>query len=325
MLPSAVEREVLAHWPGLLARAGLPEEGWRLTSLAVRDDPAISRASLLGEHPTAGHYTCKVQLRPEMRDAFAAQFARQAEIWDVFPHSERLTLPRPVALHPTAQASLITYIDGRPLSEAMRAADRKTQLQLLAHAGEWLDAYHRCGIKERRLFQPGYTLRHYEGLRAEIRAGSFDPAARGLFLRGIDRLAEIAPEHDRRETVSAVQHGDFHMRNLVFDGTRLAGIDISKTAPAPVGHDIAKILFDFATVLRSAEALPPGEILPEDVRAAFFHGYRLVGPDDPSVGFLIYARILATLQHVPRDRADRSDAKQRTLQRLRPFAKRAFG
>ncbi len=325
MGPNSVEREALAQWPGLLEQAGFPSGGWRLTSLSARDNPAIARASLLAEHPEAGRYTYKFQLRPEARDSFAAHFAKQAELWEAFPHSDSLTLPRPIALHRSAQASLSTHIDGQPFSETMHEADRDTQLQLLGRAGAWLDAYHRCDIDERRNFQPAHTLAYYEGLRAQIREGSLVPAARGLFLRGIDRLAEIAPDFEGRETVSAIQHGDFHMRNLVFDGTRLAGIDISRTTPAPVGHDIAKILLDFTTVLRSAEELSPGEIVPEEVREAFFHGYTLVGPDDPGAGFLIHARLLATLQHIPSERADRSDAKQRTLQRLRPFAKRAFG
>ncbi len=41
------------------------------------------------------------------------------------------------------------------------------------------------------------------------------------------------------------------MRNLIFDGTCLTRINISKNEPAPVGHNIVQMLFDYTTFLRS--------------------------------------------------------------------------
>jgi hypothetical protein len=47
-------------------------------------------------------------------------------------------------------------------------------------------------------------------------------------------------------------------------------------------------------------------------------------PDDPSVQFLPYAKILGSLVSVPQRRNDRSKTKQKTLERLRPIAQVAF-
>ena len=114
------------------------------------------------------------------------------------------------------------------------------------------------------------------------------------------------------------------MRNLIFDGTCLTRINISKNQPAPVGHDIARLLLDYTAILRSSEDLESGQIIPADAIEAFFGGYRLVGPDDQSVQFLPYAKILGSLVSVPQRRNDRSKTKQKTLERLRPIAQVAF-
>ena len=73
------------------------------------------------------------------------------------------------------------------------------------------------------------------------------------------------------------------MRNLIFDGTCLTGINISRNQPAPVGHDIARLLLDYTAILRSSKELENGQIISADAIEAFFRGYRLVGHDDPSV------------------------------------------
>ncbi|WP_157960589.1 aminoglycoside phosphotransferase family protein [Primorskyibacter marinus] len=306
--------------------AGLSRTGWTLTRLSKRDDPTISRISYLAEHKDCGPFTYKFQLRPSEPHGFAAEYAMQSTAFDLFPHSDDLTVPKPVYLDADNQASLMTFIEGRPLSEFMREAsfDRAAQLVFLEHAGRWLDAYHRAGGAETRGFQPQHTVGYYEKLRDQIASGEMKVAAKPLFLKGIDKLAQLAPAFQGRETVSAVQHGDFHMRNLIFDGHRMACIDFSKDQRAPVGFDIGKILLDYTSILRSEVDLRPGQVIPDDAMEAFFRGYMLVGQDDPSVEFLLYARILATLVHVPQKQSDRTDAKQRTLVRLRPIAQKAF-
>jgi hypothetical protein len=117
-------------------------------------------------------------------------------------------------------------------------------------------------------------------------------------LHGVERLSELAAKYSDQPTVSAVQSGDFHMRNLIFDGTCLTRINISKNQPAPMGHDIARLLLDYTAILRSSKDLESGQIIPADANEAFFGGYRLVGPDDPSVQFLPYAKILGSLVSV---------------------------
>ena len=101
------------------------------------------------------------------------------------------------------------------------------------------------------------------------------------------------------------------MRNLIFDGTCLTGLNISKNQPAPMDHDIARLLLDYTAILRSSKELESGQIIPADAIEVFFTSYRLVGPNDPGVQFLPYAKILGSLVNVPQRRNDRSKTNQK--------------
>lgn len=321
---SVLDRQAEENWSALLQSAGLPLAGWRLSRLARRDDPKTAGLTLRATHPEAGDFAYKFQLRPHAPEGFARHHALQQAAFDSFPHCDRFTVPRPVYVDAARQVSLMEYIDGPPVSEMMQAAGSPdAQLQLLARCGAWLNAYHGQQT-EARPFRPAHTLKYYGTLKQKILTGETTVPARALFLRGIDTLSELAPDFAGRPTLAAVQHGDFHLRNLICRNDQIVGIDMSKDQIAPVGYDIAKILLDFTAVFRSGVPLPNDGIVHPETRAAFFEGYTRVGADDPGVAFLLHARILATLFTVPAAPEDRTGAKKRTLRRLRPIAVHAF-
>ena len=167
-------------------------------------------------------------------------------------------------------------------------------------------------------------MNYYHDVVEKNQSGDLKVAAKPLILQGVERLSELAAKYSDQQTISAVQYGDFHMRNLIFDGTCLTGINISKNQLAPVGHDIARLLLDYTAILRSSKELESGQIIPADAIEAFFAGYKLVGPNDPSVQFLPYAKILGSLVSVPKRRNERSKTNQKTLERLRSIAQVAF-
>lgn len=314
-------------WQKLLLQAGLPQDGWSLVQLSKRDIQRLSQVTYLAEHRSGPRYTFRHQQKPVAPDRFTAHFNLQAEAFRQFGHSAENTMPEPVFLDSETQTSLLTHMEGRPLSDMMWKArdDRPAQLALLRRAGAWLDVFHRCQVDEVRVFNPRYTVEYYQDLRDKITSGRAQVAATPLFLQGIDHLAAIASGFEGLKTTSASQHGDFHMRNLIVSDMKVAGIDVSKSAPAPVGYDIAKLLLDYTSVLRGAADLRPCRVVPDDAYGAFFDGYTLVEKSDTGVRFLLFARVLATLARVPQKRMARSSGEQRTLRRLRPIARNAFG
>ena len=225
-----LEKAAHATWPGVLEEAQLPMVGWSYVLLSKHEEKDRARISYLVEHPNHGLFKYRLQLRPRAQAAFAAHYLRLEKASRAFQRTERLSLIKPMCLDIANQASLTTYAEGLPFSEFMRdaAEDHAKQLEMLQLAGEWLDAYHRTKVSETRIFQPKHAVNYYHDLGEKIQSGDLKVAAKPLILHGVERLSELAAKYSDQPTVSAVQYGDFHMRNLIFDGTCLTGINVSK-------------------------------------------------------------------------------------------------
>lgn len=326
MYLTELERSAEQGWESLLTQADLPQQGWSLTQLSKREDAQSARIVYRATHLDGFCYTFKHQLRPPRSEAFQRQFDTHKAVFETFAGSSEHQVPKPIWMDVETQSCLFSYLDGEPLAEPMLRAmtDLPTQMDLLKRAGAWLDSFHRSHLDERRLFQPKYTLRHLRDFRAEIEAGRREVPAKRLFLRGIAHMEAIAPRYEGRQTVSCLQHGDLHMRNLVVSDHSVGGIDFSKMRAAPVGHDIAKFLLDYTRFMRPAQDIAQGQVVPKDAIEAFFDGYKLTGPDDPSVGFLLFSSLMSELKLVPKHRRDRTHGKQRFLEQLRPIARNAY-
>jgi len=326
MFLTELERSAEQGWASLLAQADLPQQGWSLKQLSKRDDGDSARIAYRATHADGFCYTYKHQLRPQKSETFQRQFDSHKAVFETFPGSSEHQVPKPIWMDAETQSCLFSYLDGEPLAEPMLRAmgDLPTQMGLLKRAGEWLDTFHRAHVDERRIFQPKYTLRHLREFRAEIEAGRREVPAKRLFLNGIAHMEAIAPQFEGRQTVSCLQHGDLHMRNLIVSEGSISGIDFGKLHAAPVGHDIAKLLLDYTRFMRPAQDIAVGHVVPQDAIEAFFDGYKLTGPDDPSVGFLLFSSLMSELKLVPKRRQDRTHGKQRFLEQLRPIARNAY-
>jgi len=326
MFLTELEHSAEKAWVSLLNQADLPADGWTLKQLSKRDDPHSARIVYLATQADGGKYIYKHQLRPITSEAVKRQFEVHKRVFDTFPKLPEHQVPEPICLDAETQSCLLSHIDGEPLADPMMRAmnDLPAQMDLLKRAGAWLDSFHRPHLDERRIFQPKFTLRHLREFRASIESGQREVPAKPLILRGIAHMETIAPQFEGQQTVSCLQHGDLHMRNLIVSDQMIGGIDFTKSGAAPVGHDIAKFLLDYTRFMRPAQDISPGHVVPQDAVEAFFDGYKLTGPDDPSVGFLLFSSLMSELKLVPKRRRDRTHGKQRFLEQLRPIARNAY-
>ncbi|MBY6003993.1 aminoglycoside phosphotransferase family protein [Salipiger bermudensis] len=315
-----LEAAALALWPDLAGEMGEDPGLWQAAPLAWREDARVARVLLRLTGPEGRRLVLKHQARPVVPETFAEAIATHMAVQEVWP--EGLPLMRAVDL--ARQACVMDHLEARPLSVLLEDAPLARQAELLRRAGAWLDGFHRALPGETRVFQPKFTVRFLRSVIDDLRAGERDVAEPARFLDCAEALCAMQPRFEGQETMSAQTHGDLHQRNLVLDDSRCWGVDFAGGRVVPVGHDIARLLTDYAILHAPKEAIPEGEVLPPEAQAAFFEGYRIVGPGDPSVQLLLRNRVLAEWWGLPARAAARSRAQARRFTRLMALAERVF-
>lgn len=308
----------LAHWPALARQMGEDPAAWKAAPLSLRNDARVARSVLVLQGPGGRWLVLKHQLRPGADPGFPDAVAAHLEVMAAWPKGA----PALHAVEPAAQALVMDYLAATPLSQLLDEAPVAGQEALLRRAGRWLGGFHSALPGERRVFQPGFTLRYLRGIMSEVASGARQVVAPERFLRCAGALCARQAAYEGRETLTAQTHGDLHLRNLVMDDAQCWGIDFAAGRVVPVGHDIARLLVDYAILHAQKDAIPRGEVLPVGASSAFFEGYQRVASGDPSVGLLLRNRVLAEWWGLPV--TGRSIAQERRLAGLMPLVGRVF-
>lgn len=314
----ALMNEAMAVWPDLAAQAGLIASDWAPSRLAFREDGSVAR--ILVRLDAAGH--APLVLKYESRPVQPAVFADALRVHLAIQDACAGGVPEILSASPERQAVLMTHVPGKPLSVLLDGASLSEQCALLRRAGAWLSRFHEAMKGEPRVFQPKFTLNFLRQVLEEIADGRRTVIEPERFCSAAETLCAAQREYEGHLTQAAVTHGDMHMRNILVGTESVWGIDFAGGRVVPVGHDIGRLLADYA-ILRAPHAqVPVREVLPPAARAAFFEGYRLVGPDDPSVRLLIRHRVLAEWWGLPAMAL--SPAQARRWRGISALAARAF-
>lgn len=299
----------LRHWPGLAAEIGEAPDDWRASVLASRDDARVSRVLLLLRHGDGRALILKHEARPVRPDVFAASMQAHLAAQEGFAEG----VPSLLAFDLETQTAVMTHVPGAPLAVVLEGQPLDRQLPALQMAGGWLARFHRGGLGDERIFQPKHTLRFLREILDELARGDRDIAEGAMFRRVAEALCAKQAAFEGQKTIAAATHGDMHMRNVLIGQDRAWGIDFAGGRIVPVGHDIGRLLADYAILRAPRDAITPGKVLPARAQEAFFAGYDLVQADDPSVRLLIRHRVLAEWWGVPARRDKRSMAAERRL------------
>ncbi|WP_254899002.1 phosphotransferase [Thalassococcus arenae] len=314
----ALTRKAMAVWPALAVQMGERPGEWTPSRLAMREDARVSRILLRLDKSGATPLVLKHEDRPRRPQVFAEAVQAHVAAQEGFPDG----VPAIRAVDLDRQSLVMDYVPGRPLSVVLDGASPQTQSAALRLAGAWLAGFHRGRLGDRRVFQPKFTLGFLDQVLAEISRGERAVSEPDLFRACAESLIGQRAEFEAQQTVAAATHGDMHMRNLLIGSDRAWGVDFAGGRVVPVGHDIGRLLADYA-ILRAPHAdIPVGSVLPPQAEQAFFAGYDLVGPDDPSVRLLVRHRVLAEWWGLPV--SGRSTAQERRWQRLKSLVPRVF-
>ena len=311
--------QAMKLWPELAAQIGIAPEDVQVAPLARRLDARVDMVALRLDRQIGPALVLKLQAKPLDPEGFASAMQGHMYAFDAFPDG----VPELLAVDFETQACVMEFAEGQPLAVVLDGATLEQQADAMKRAGAWLGQYHRATCVETRVFQPKYTLGYLQDVIQEVRNGTRRIVDTERFLACADALCGRQHLFEGRSTKAAQTHGDLHMRNLLM-GPQVKAVDFSAQRVVPVGHDIGRLLSDYA-ILRAPHAdIPPGEVLPIPVRDAFFDSYGLVGPEDPSVQLLIRHRVLAEWWGLPADQQDRSFAQQRRWLGIESLTARVF-
>jgi hypothetical protein len=311
--------QAMKLWPELAAQIGIAPVDVQVTPLARRQDARVDMVALRLDRQIGPALVLKLQAKPLDPEGFANAMQGHMQAFEAFPGG----VPELLAVDFEAQACVMEFAEGQPLAVVLDGATLEQQASAMRRAGAWLGAYHRATYIETRVFQPKYTLGYLQDVTQEVRNGTREVVEPDRFLACAGTLHARKHLFEGRSTIAAQTHGDLHMRNLLM-GPLVKAVDFSAERVVPVGHDIGRLLSDYAILRAPHDDIPPGEVLPILVRDAFFDGYCLIGPEDPSVQLLIRHRVLAEWWGLPADQQDRSVAQQRRWLGIESLAARVF-
>ncbi|WP_433177330.1 phosphotransferase [Actinoallomurus sp. CA-150999] len=139
--------------------------------------------------------------------------------------------PRLVAADPALRAIVITAVPGRSLHGVVHAPDE--QRRIFHGIGALAAAIHRSAPARPTPGKPvllGKLERHLDGARAHLALGDEE------FIRATAKRLTHLPDLDLMPT-----HGDFQLRNLLWDGGTLYVIDFERSEEGPAVRDFVRL------------------------------------------------------------------------------------
>lgn len=310
----------------LLDLSDLPLTGWTITTLSERSDKSVAHIVLHLSHDDHAPLVLKYEARPVELDDFSKRLTEHHAAMGAFAQSAAYRLPRIIAADPVKQAVLMEYIPARPATEKFEAsgADLDRHAHLLSRIGGWVDAFHRARKGPPRPFQTHYTLTHLSRMEEAVSSGWAKIAAPEQFLEAARALRGQAFDFEGKQTIPSVQHADLHLRNVLLNDDVVVGVDFSGGHSAPVGHDLARLLVDYAVLHAPEGSIPKSQVIPPRAMEGFFETYRLIGPEDPAFQMMLRMRLLAEWRGLPGRDEDRSHAQDRRLAGVLRVARGTF-
>ncbi|MEZ4503724.1 MAG: phosphotransferase [Dehalococcoidia bacterium] len=261
--------ELPAHLDAVLARYGLDAprvEG--LIESSTRNDNAIV-ADGGGRRLVLRRFRRNAELE---RVRFQLRFQR---------HLEASGVPVPAILFDREGADLVADADGWPwvLFEFVEGAEYDfSRIEQARAAGELLASVQRAGQVFGEAFRPYELMAPWRRFVAEPRAvadelrATWPEAGLETDLDGFAGRLEVLAGTLTPARLDALPwgwtHGDFHGRNLLYEGDAVAGLlDFDKVEPAPLAMDVGRGIASFGRSRRGAYDVRA------EVAAAFLAGY----------------------------------------------------
>lgn len=306
------EKDISSLWARLASEAGLDPNAYRLSREWLRQELRRAASIRLYENEAGHKVIFKAILRDMAEDAFRETVAFQSQASAAMRGIHRI--PHVLASDAAERCLLMDHATGETIFDLIEAAGEP--LRHLEVAGRWLADFHRTSLEDAEVFRPKPIENRFRRQVEEITSGDKDVVERDHFLRVASHLLSELPSFIRRKSHFARCHGDYNLRNVIQGPTDVWAIDLGRGARKPIGCDIAQALIHYTSTLANLDNLRPGEIVPRPAIRAFFRGYDVTKPNDPSVQVWLRAQFLRSWMHIPVRAMDRNWAQYQKSQRF---------
>ena len=254
---------------------------------------------------------------------FQTQIMAQLYAADIMQGQETCSVPEILAADLERRAFLMEEVRGDTVAELL--SQGRNPNNMLRRSGGWMSTFHQASFSEDRIYQPRFMRDHIVRLLQQVQDGEKEIADFDEFELYAKIVMWNAERYENKRTKSSRTHGDMHLRNLILGNKgRSWGLDFTTERNAPVGHDIARFLVEYATTQLEPSNYVAGHVVPPDVLNVFFRGYDFVGADDPSVQYLLKVRLLMDWAGQPADPSARSVKREVRLHNLKAITKLAL-
>lgn len=300
-------------------RAGLNVEGYEVGADWIKNDRNRLHIVQRYDSSASASVILKYAQRPEDKESFARILDAHHAAHQALSGSDVNAVPEILAEDREAQAYLMQHVAGDTFLNLCRTEE--DHRVLLRKAGSWMAAFHGGTFRQKRAFQPRFMVRHMGKLARQMRNGERRIAGQAEFTPYADRIGEHADAAEGYLGTIAAKHGDLNAHNILISSETTAAFDFLGADDAPVAYDIARFLQSYTQSVGDLDDLAKGSAVPKTAWDAFFEGYDLVKPDDPTVVFLTKVQVLTDWNRM-QDKTSFSSIMR--LERIKEIARQAF-
>jgi len=295
-----------AVWAQVAPDLGFGNSDHQLHLVRARLRDAHQRVVLLAQgQGGAPDLILKHSLSGQQQNHFDNGVAAHQRAYDAFADAKGLYVPQMMLVDHATQFMVMEAASGQTAHD-MIADDSTKREAVLRACGAWMGHWHRMTYERDNPVNPNVMHRTLRGLRDAVETREKQVVGRRAFLECAARVADLAEDARGQLTKLAATHGDMNLRNFIIGPQGTYGIDFGAIHTAPIGHDLARFIANFANFFYPLDARDGDAAWLEADLDAFFAGYGAAGRDDPAFRYLLRMQVIKDWASIPKDQDARN-------------------
>lgn len=290
-----------ARWTQAAPQLGFGPNDHKLHLVRARMNDQHQRVVVLAQgQGGAPDLIVKHSLSGQAQRHFDNGVAAHRRAVDVFSNVDLVHVPALLHVDPDIQFIVMEAAKGQTAHDLL-AEHGDVRATVLQACGAWMGHWHRSTFERPNPINPNTMQKTLKSLRDSVADHKRPVVGRRAFLACADVVFDMAEAARGQITTLAATHGDMNLRNFIIGPNGTYGIDFGAIHTAPIGHDLARFVANFANFFYPENAEDrDGQWLSDDL-TAFFEGYGPEARNDPSFQYLLRMQIMKDWANIPKD------------------------